>query len=67
MSETSNNSEKKILENDIQLSQNDFDLDEDVLVKKNVHGYRYTKVRRKTNILLSCFEFFVMYCLMFSI
>ena len=37
MSETSNNSEKKILENDIQLSQNDFDLDEDVLVRKNVH------------------------------
>ena len=57
MSEASNNSEKKILENDIQLSQNDFDLDEDDLVKKNIHGYRYTKVRSKTSILLSWFEF----------
>ena len=53
MSETSNNSEEKILENEIQMSQNDFDLDEDVLVKENVYGYRYTKVRNKIDILMT--------------
>ena len=53
MSEISNNSEEKILEKDFQMSQNDLDLHEDVLVKENVHGYRYTKVRNRIDILKS--------------
>ena len=57
MSEISNNSEEKILRNEIQMSQNDLDLDEDVLVNENVHGYRYSKVKSKIGILCSYFTF----------